>query len=124
MSPVREHATRRKAMRVATVLTGMTGLVGGFAVAANPAYAGTNGQELEVCGIPKDWDLYISGYNQRNSYVIYGPVAVTKAGCATTTGWWWKGPAFVEIYQPFGSYEYKSISVPTHYPTNVYKVTF
>jgi len=52
MNSVVKSTTRRKSMRVATALTGMTCALGAVGIAeAIPAYAGTNGQEVEVCGL-------------------------------------------------------------------------
>jgi hypothetical protein len=82
----------RKAMRVATALTGMTGLAaaGGIAAGAEPALAGTNGQHVEVCGLPHHDSVSIFGDNQNSSLIATGVRNVGNNSCWDFTAYWFK----------------------------------
>jgi hypothetical protein len=91
MSPVPGRLARRKTVRVAATL-GMTALpvVAGVAGAA-PAMAGTNGQEIEICGLGPHSLGRITGSNQTGHHAS----APWKDGfgneCQKWSGYWWRG---------------------------------
>lgn len=120
MNSAVKSTTRRKSMRVATALTGMT-LAAGVAgvVVAAPAYAGTNGQQIRVCGLRKSYHVQVSGPNQNGTNVVWEGHA--EGNCITTTGFWWKGRLF--LYAASTNYVIamdKYCTVPKNYPTDVY----
>ncbi len=101
--------TARKAMRVATVLTGMTGLAaaGGIAAGVEPALAGTDGQHVEVCGLPHHWSVSIFGDNQHSSLIATGIRNVGNGSCWDFTNYWFKKTIDVN-YGPAHNLEYAS----------------
>ncbi len=120
MNSVVKSTTRRKSMRVATALTGMTLAAGGVgAVVATSAYAGTNGQEIRVCGMRTSYQFLASGPNQNGTNVVYSH-HVTGT-CITTTGWFWKGRIRLYAVSNNGIMGIsKFCTVPKSYPTDVY----
>ena len=107
-------------MRVATALTGMTLTAGAAgAIVATPAYAGTNGQQVEVCGLAESFHVIVSGPNQTGHNAVW--MGHATGPCVTTTGWWFKGRVF--LWATSADYMFatsKFCNVPTDYPENVY----
>lgn len=120
MNSVVKSTARRKSMRVATALTGITLAAGGAgAVMATPAYAGTNGQEIRVCGMRTSYQFMASGPNQHGENVVYSHHVT--GNCITTTGWYWKGRIYLYAVSTNGILGVsKYCTVPKDYPTNVY----
>ncbi len=120
MNSVVKSTTRRKSMRVATALTGMTLAAGAAgATIATPAYAGTNGQEIRVCGMRASYQFMASGPNQNGVNVVYSHHVTSN--CITTTGWYWKGRIYLYAVSTNGILGVsKYCTVPKSYPTNVY----
>jgi hypothetical protein len=87
----------KKAMRVATVLTGMTSLAaaGGVVAGVEPALGGTDGQHVEVCGLPHHDSVSIFGDNQNSSLVATGVRNVGNASCWDFTAYWFKNEILV-----------------------------
>jgi len=82
----------KRAMRVATVLTGMTGLAaaGGVVAGVEPALGGTDGQHVEVCGLPHHDSVSVFGDNQNSSLIPTGVRNVGNASCWDFTNYWFK----------------------------------
>lgn len=96
MNSVAKSTTRRKSMRVATALTGMTFAAGAAgAIAAAPAYAGTNGQQVQVCGMRVSYHVTVSGPNQNGYNNVWSGHVTNANGCITTYGYWWKGRVLI-----------------------------
>jgi len=94
----------KKAMRVATVLTGMTSLAaaGGVVAGVEPALGGTDGQHVEVCGLPHHDSVSIFGDNQNSSLIPTGLRNVGNASCWDFTAYWFKNEIMVG-WGPAGS---------------------
>lgn len=82
-----------------------------FAVAVSvpskPAYAGGNGQQLEIKGImAKGAKVTVSGYNQNGKWVTWTgltsgtPSEISPSWGETlkTNNWWWVGRVEVRVY--------------------------
>jgi hypothetical protein len=125
MSQGLEHATRRKAMRVATALTGMTGLAGGAVLAATPADAGANGQHVQVCGAHPGWWVSVKGPNQSGNFTSTRIRKVVAAdGCYTFTAYWFKGDTTAYGVSSMGFFTYSATrNVPRNMTGDVYKIT-
>lgn len=119
------HTTRparRRRMRVAAALTGAACLAGGTGVlAAAPAYAGTNGQEVRVGGARVSYKVSVKGTNQNGNYAEWGFHHVTSThGFIVTTGWWWKGVVNIHAITNNGLMEVSTYcDVPTTSPANI-----
>lgn len=128
MSQEREQATRRKVMRVAVTLTGMTGLAGGAVaggavLTAAPAYAATDGQHVEVCGGGLH-TVSVSGPNQNGHTQHTGRRTITaKDDCYTFTKYWFKGNVTAGGTSLLGHPYLGSANVPTRQTANVFKIT-
>jgi hypothetical protein len=114
--------TAKRAMRVAAVLTGMTGLAaaGGAVAGMEPALAGTDGQHVEVCGLPAHWSVSIAGDNQNGNFIATGIRNVGTGSCWDFTNYWFKGTIEVN-YGPAHNLEYTSY--PYIDPDNPYTNT-
>lgn len=112
----------KRAMRVATVLTGMTGLAaaGGVVAGVEPALAGTDGQHVEVCGLPAHWSVSIFGDNQHSSLIATGIRNVGNGSCWDFTNYWFKKTIDVN-YGP--AHNLKYASYPYIEPDNPYTNT-
>jgi hypothetical protein len=104
-------------MRVAVALTGMASLAaGGILVAEPAAHAGTNGQKVEVCGIPRYGSVSMVGFNQNGSRTETGPRHLGDTSCWEFTNYWWKGRLNIVDYSsggyPINPYQSMKTSIP------------
>jgi hypothetical protein len=117
-----EPTRRKKAMRVATVLTGVTAVAAAGTAIATPAHAGTDGQEICVYSIPYHWSAAISGDNQHDAYSIINVDAWTPwvrnndAGdyAVCFPGYWWNGYVRIQARSsPDANIDWFSWLIPT-----------
>lgn len=108
-------------------------------VSSSPAFAGTNGQQLQIiynttntttCGPMVASRITVSGTNQ-NLQKVSPPWSATVSNMAcgkaqvTTSGWWWRGAVTVVItYTNRGSSVTKTcgFNVPKSWSTDVFTV--
>jgi hypothetical protein len=81
-------------------LTAASGLaVVGFFL-TKPAFAGTNGQQLQICQQQSEdyQTMRLEGFNQDGD-VVGGTFGIAPGGCGSTPGYYWVGNVSVELTQ-------------------------
>jgi hypothetical protein len=119
MNQAGQNARGKGVLRVATVLTGMTGLavVGGTAATVAPAYASTtNGQKVEVCGLSHYGSVSVQGTNQNGAYAETGWRNPGDNSCWEFTNYWWKGYIYINYIVPGTGEGFDSAYIPARGP--------
>lgn len=121
---------RKYVGRILALLAMVTGLMLA-STHASPAYAGLNGQQLQVFVSPSHYKqtIQIEGYNQHGYWVKY-PLQTCKdlaggsgEGCmwTHTTGWWWNGTVRVTVKGAAGTFSCTKSVPKTQYTSNWYQ---
>ena len=95
--------------RAVGIAAAMTTLLGAAVVTSEPAMAGTNGQQVMVCGdLPDGGSAAIQGINQNGVWTASHRFPLRASHerwhCKGLPNWWWKGQVNVDIYDLSGAY--------------------
>jgi hypothetical protein len=122
MSTTPQRGRRGKKVRVAMVVTGMTGLAtAGTTVVPTAANAGTDGQHVKVCALlpPDDSVSIVGSQNQSGNPAHTGWRKAAPHSCWEFTNYWWKGEITVYFRSsPHVSAFFSSFHVPTTQKSN------
>ena len=92
---------RRGARRFVLAATAVAAVA--LAAPLTTVFAGSNGQQIAVYEDISVSSVCISGYNQSavwTSRCFNTPASRYGTNYGDLTGWWWKGPVYIDDYNP------------------------
>jgi len=91
---------------------------------SQPAFAGTNGQQLRLSNVCYAQSVRVIGSNQNGKWTdITFSVNPNQCGNVELKGWWWKGTVYVTVFYPDTTYQRVITNVPQHQNTDWWTVT-
>jgi len=101
-------------MKTASKSMIMVTAVGASLLFVSSAFAGTNGQQVDVGGGPPGGCAVIQGRNQDGQRATSPKVDFDRSGEAQLPGWWWVGKVTINVFDADGSpLEPRSCEVPS-----------
>jgi len=76
----------------------------GSVVMAGPAYAGSDGQQINFCGVSDYSSVQYSGYNQSGQQINGSEILAPNACDNSLPGYWWVGTVSIAWYDANGTY--------------------
>ena len=90
--------------RMAIRLGVVAAIAAGGVASANPAVAGSNGQQVYIDGGPSRGFATLIGPNQHDSTTVSPTIWLDENGYGQLNNWWWKGRVEVNIWNSDGTY--------------------